>query len=183
MTRTTTPDNTGLPHHPQENAYIIGVNLVVPGGEVKGEITLPRRLGEVIDTIIRHLTPEQDTRREPVKLSEFVSSPQALRAQSENRREGRLMATATRRAQRQGRSREDALRAAAEARSRTFSEAEVLVKLHNRARAQRIEKLRVGIISRGRRAGLSHRDLAERLHVTPQHVGRLVAGLQAGVSQ
>lgn len=171
-------DHTGSPASAQQSALIVGVNLLCPGGAIVGEITLPRRLGDIVEEIIRRINPGQDNT--PARtLQEIVDTPEFAERKLENRRIGRLLASETRRRQREtDLPRETALRLAAEDRGRSFSEAEILVKLHHRARAPQIDRFRTAIINRCKRDGLSNRKIAERLHVTPQHVGRIIAEMK-----
>ncbi len=172
-------ENTGSPLPPQPSGFFIYVDLLTAAGAITGRIGFPAPIGDIISGLIKQkLSPEQDTKPTP-SLRTLPDSPEVAEQKAQNRRFGRLIAAETRRRQKLlGETRELAMRNAAAGHSRTFSEAELLVKLHYRTRAKRIDRLRAGIIARALRDGLTNREVAERLHVSPQHVGRIIAELE-----
>jgi len=176
-------DHTGSPTNSQQSALIVGVNLLCPSGPVVGELILPRLLADILQGIIGRLSLDQDNAPKRT-LQEIVETPEFVQRKSENRRIGRLVASETRRRRRMlGEDREVAMRAAAELHCRSFSEAEILVKLHNRNCGLRIDRFRFAIITRGKRAGVTNKQIAERLRLTPQHVGRIIAEMEGKESQ
>lgn len=191
MARVPTGDDTGSPPEQQETPPRIEVRQRTSADDVVTEF---RFLGwqqifeaavPVIARAARQLSQaaQDNQKAQPISLAAMVDTPAMAERRAENRREGRLIASETRRRQRIGEERTPAMRAAGETRGRPFSEAEILVKQHNCRLAAKIHKLRAGVIARGKRDGLSNRALAKRLHVTPQHVGRIIAEIEKGKQQ
>lgn len=96
-------------------------------------------------------------------------------------RMGRVWASAVRRTQREcDCGQREAITVLAEQVGRSATEIETLVKLHHRKREARIVTMRQSAIIRYRMDGLSNKQIAERLNVTPQHVGRLLREFKVG---
>lgn len=63
------------------------------------------------------------------------------------------------------------------------SDVETLCRLFGRRRDERVQRMRLDALARYSAAGMSKRAMAERLNVTPQHVGRLLENINLGVRE
>lgn len=134
------------------------IHIVVPGAKV------------VIELCDREIT--SNTPSCPSKPSNDNSREKALRR---SQAFGRIIATRVRKLQREaGLSQREAVKVYAEAKGFSASEFMSLLHLHHRRREARIKTMRRSALVRYRAAGFSNNQIAVRLNVTPQHVGRLV---------
>jgi len=125
--------------------------------------------------------------REVVRADARVKSKSAdndnlrQKIRRDTNRAGRIWASAARRIQRtHDCGQREAINALSDQVGRAATEIETLVKIHNRRREIRITTMRQSAIIRYRTAGLSNKKIAERLNVTPQHVGRLLREFKVG---
>tara|TARA_R110001592_G_scaffold55759_4_gene170467 strand:+ start:4632 stop:5168 length:537 start_codon:yes stop_codon:yes gene_type:complete len=105
----------------------------------------------------------------------------AKRNRAGSNRKGRVWASQVRRIQNElNCSQRNAINVLAESLGYAAIEIETLVRLHNRRREARVETIRQDALIRYRTAGLSNKQIAERLNITPQHVGRLIREFKVG---
>jgi hypothetical protein len=108
-------------------------------------------------------------------LNEEHESTATIEAKRQSNQKGRLISSQVRRSQRNGIDRRMALRTASVYFGCSPQIAETFAKYHNRQRDQRVERMRRALLPKWRAKGMTNREIAERLNVTPQHVGRLFA--------
>lgn len=136
-----------------------------------------QRVGDAMIASAREIVRSQERTSERAARNDNIS----LRNRSAASRKGRTWASWCRRIQAEtGYNQRGAINALSDVIGLPATEIETFVKLHNRKREARITSMRHRAIIRYRTAGLSNKKIAERLNITPQHVGRIAKEIKIG---